>query len=163
MYIKNQQKKKAGKFMERISDYNVYTDGMRKSMADKTWFLDKIDGITEIVDYGCADGALLQYISEAMPHVFDLTGIDIDKKMLELAKNRLPFCDLLTPEHFLSLNKDCHNICLNVGSVIHEVYSYGTTESIENFWDFVLNSNFKYIAIRDMGISKVDEVKNAKK
>ena len=25
--------------MEKISDYGVYTDGMRKSMADKTWFL----------------------------------------------------------------------------------------------------------------------------
>lgn len=65
--------------MERISDYGTYTDGMRKSMADKTWFLDKIDGATEIVDYGCADGALLQYIADAMPNVFKLTGVEINK------------------------------------------------------------------------------------
>ena len=51
--------------MERISDYNIYTEGMRKSMADKTWFLDKINGISNIIDYGCADGALLQYINES--------------------------------------------------------------------------------------------------
>ena len=75
--------------MEKISDYGVYTDGMRKSMADKTWFLDKIDGATEIVDYGCANGALLQYISDAMPGVFDLVGIDIDEVMLRLAAYRL--------------------------------------------------------------------------
>lgn len=27
--------------MEKITDYGIYTDGMRKSMTDKTWFLMK--------------------------------------------------------------------------------------------------------------------------
>lgn len=67
--------------MERIADYGVYTDAMRRAMQDKTWFLELIDAKT-IVDYGCADGALIQYISQAMPGVFDLVGIDIDETML---------------------------------------------------------------------------------
>ena len=148
--------------MERISDYGAYTDGMRKSMADKTWFLDKIDEANSIVDYGCADGALLQYISDAMPRVFALTGIDIDEEMLKLASMNLSInCDqsvyLYNAGEFYSyFAEDINRTCLNCGSVIHEVYSYGTPESIEEFWNFVFNSGFKYIAIRDMGMSKVD-------
>lgn len=147
--------------MEKISDYGTYTDGMRKSMTDKTWFLNMIDGAKEIVDYGCADGALLQYIADAMPGVFDLTGIDIDEEMLKLANVNLSCnCDqpiaLFTPEQFSDISASTYVSCLNCGSVIHEVYSYGTPESIEKFWDFVFNSGFQYIAIRDMAMSKID-------
>ena len=47
--------------MTPIANMNVYNDGMRKSMLDKIWFLDKIDGsIDTIYDYGCADGSLLK-------------------------------------------------------------------------------------------------------
>ena len=148
--------------MERISDYGAYTDGMRKSMADKAWFLDKIDGANVIVDYGCADGALLQYISDAMPRVFELAGIDIDEEMLKLASTNLsincnqPVCLYNTAEFNLYFAEDINRVCLNCGSVIHEVYSYGTPESIEEFWNFAFSSGFRYIAIRDMGMSKVD-------
>ena len=147
--------------MEKIADYGTYTDGMRKSMTDKTWFLNMIDEATGIVDYGCADGALLQYIADAMPGVFDLTGIDIDEKMLKLAGANLSCnCDqpiaLFTPEEFSDISASAYVSCLNCGSVIHEVYSYGTPESIEKFWDFVFNSGFQYIAIRDMAMSKID-------
>lgn len=148
--------------MEKISDYGAYTDGMRKSMTDKTWFLNMIDGAKEIVDYGCADGALLEYIRDAMPGVFNLTGIDIDEEMLHLAADRLndgihdPVM-LTQPEPFKDVcGEYTHSACLNCGSVIHEVYSYGTPESIEKFWDFVFKSGFQYIAIRDMAMSKID-------
>lgn len=147
--------------MERISDYGTYTDGMRKSMTDKTWFLDKIDGVAEIIDYGCADGALLQYISNAMPNVFELAGIDIDEEMLKRASENLSFncsqfVSLYTPERFSDIRERANISCLNCGSVIHEVYSYGTDLSIEEFWEFVFQTGFKYIAIRDMAMSRID-------
>ena len=42
--------------MTPIANMNAYNDGMRKSMLDKIWFLDKIDGdIDTVYDYGCAD------------------------------------------------------------------------------------------------------------
>lgn len=152
--------------MEKIADYGTYTDGMRKSMTDKTWFLNMIDGAKEIVDYGCADGALLEYIRDAVPGVFDLTGIDIDEKMLHLAADRLNDGShapvLLTqPEPFKYICRETvYDACLNCGSVIHEVYSYGTPKSIEKFWDFVFNSGFQYVAIRDMAMSKIDILPN---
>ena len=39
---------------------------------------------------------------------------------------------------------------LNLSSLIHEVYSYGTAESIAQFWQFVTGSGFGYLVIRDM-------------
>ena len=120
--------------MEKIADYGTYTDGMRKSMTDKTWFLNMIDGAKEIVDYGCADGALIEYIIDSMPGVFELTGIDIDRKMLSMANDRLNvsregLVNLVTPDTYKrgsSFISDPDESCLNCGSVIHEVYSYGT-------------------------------------
>ena len=148
--------------MEKISDYGIYTDGMRKSMSDKTWFIDKIDGADCIVDYGCADGALLQYIRDSMPGVFDLIGIDVDVEMLHLAANLLndgsnsPIL-LTQPKPFKDVcGESTYNSCLNCGSVIHEVYSYGSSKSIDKFWDFAFNSGFKYISIRDMAMSKIE-------
>lgn len=142
--------------LERIADYGVYTGGMRKSMNDKLWFVGKIDGATEIVDYGCADGALLKYVSDSMPDVFSLKGIDIDKRMLDMARSNVG-CDFFTPDEYVSGCLDsAKNACLNCGSVIHEVYSYGTEQDIEKFWNFAFDTGFRYISIRDMAMTIVD-------
>lgn len=37
-----------------------------------------------------------------------------------------------------------------LSSVIHEVYSYGDNQSVNEFWRQVFNENFRYIAIRDL-------------
>ena len=49
---------------------------------------------------------------------------------------------------------DFRNTALNLSSLIHEVYSYGTPESIEEFWRFVTGSGFGYIANRDMCLDR---------
>ena len=141
--------------MERIADYGVYTDAMRRAMQDKTWFLELIDAKT-IVDYGCADGALIQYISQAMPGVFDLVGIDIDETMLRLAQQAVPSGRFCTPEQFLTQPAAYDDCCLNCGSVIHEVYSFGNDQSIADFWDFTFQAGFRYVAIRDMAMTVRD-------
>ena len=43
---------------------------------------------------------------------------------------------------------------LILSSVIHEVYSYGTEESVRVFWDRVIHSGFHYICVRDMMYSE---------
>jgi hypothetical protein len=35
-----------------------YTDSMSKSIWDKAFFMDKIEGATAVIDFGCADGAI---------------------------------------------------------------------------------------------------------
>ena len=91
--------------MTPIANMNVYNDGMRKSMLDKIWFLDKIDGgIDTIYDYGCADGSLLKIVGEICPSM-KLIGYDISQEMIDIAKQNVPNAD------YLSTNpkSDLHN------------------------------------------------------
>lgn len=134
--------------MTPIANMNVYNDGMRKSMLDKIWFLDKIDGgIDTIYDYGCADGSLLKIVGEICPSM-KLIGYDISQEMIDIAKQNVPNAD------YLSTNpkSDLHNTILNASSVFHEIHAYSS--DIE--WDYgnIFNSGATYIAIRDMFYSK---------
>lgn len=144
--------------MELIENHYSYLSGMQKSLVDKLWFVDKIFHECEaIVDYGCADGTLLNAIGDKFLDNFALCGIDNNPTMLEYAKqnslrNKIQF--YMPNEYLPSVYR--LNSCLNLSSVIHEVYSYCNQSTIEDFWRFVFNKNFKYISIRDMALSQVD-------
>ena len=111
-----------------IANLKVYNDNMRKSLLDKAYFLSFVDSDT-FIDFGCADGSLLKYIHEMFPDK-KLIGYDISPEMLQVAEKNLEGC--------------------NLSSVIHEVYSYGDNQSVNEFWRQVFNENFRYIAIRDL-------------
>ena len=56
-----------------INNYDVYNKRMDKSFQDKLFFLDKIkDSVEAVVDFGCADGALIRHLSE-----FEFTNIKL--------------------------------------------------------------------------------------
>lgn len=142
-----------------ILNYDLYNARMDKSIEDKLFFLDKID-FDVIVDFGCANGALLSVIMDLKPNV-KLIGYDIDKDMLDIASN-ISSNILFTNDWDLVLDelKKYKKPLLNLSSVIHEVYSYSNTKDIRNFWIHnVFGGDFKYIVIRDMiPSSKVDRV-----
>ena len=66
--------------IQSIKDYNAR---MAKSLLDKSFFLDKIE-CDIIVDFGCANGELLEFISEFSGDKI-LVGYDIDADMVNLA------------------------------------------------------------------------------
>lgn len=139
--------------MQKINNYDVYTRGMSKSFQDKLFFLDKIkEDIMGIVDFGCADGTLIEYMDKNTNGV-KLVGYDIDDNMVNLAKNK-------SSRVFSTNFNECLNnvkvdkSLLNLSSVIHEVYSYSTSTDIDLFWERVFNSGFGYIAIRDLCASE---------
>ena len=138
--------------MTPIKNYNVYQNGMKKSLDDKLFFLDLIDDVDTIVDFGCADGQLLKQIHEERPE-WNLMGIDMDEKMIEQAQKNCPDATYINTNGIYKFNGD-NNSILNLSSVIHEVYSYCTTEEIHRFWDDLFNSSYKYISIRDMALSE---------
>ena len=126
-----------------------YCDKMKKSLVDKIFFVDKIDA--EIfVDFGCADGDLIDFLHGIFPEN-DYIGYDYSEKMISKArlKNTVPFftSDWLELETKLFTNK---KKALILSSVIHEVYSYSNQNDVELFWQRVWNSNFDYVVIRDM-------------
>lgn len=139
--------------MQKINNYDVYTKGMSKSYQDKLFFLDKIkESIMGIVDFGCADGTLIDYIGKNTSGI-KLVGYDIDENMVSLAKSK-------SNHTFSTSFNECLNSVevdkslLNLSSVLHEIYSYSTSNDIDLFWERAFNSNFAYIAIRDLCASE---------
>ena len=134
---------------ESIKNFDSYNDEMRKSMEDKLFFLDKID-VESLVDYGCADGTLLDFVSERNKSL-KLHGIDMSAEMVRRAQEKIPTATFnISTVPYINDTFDYSNAALNLSSVIHEIYSYSTYEQIEEFWYRVKNSGYKYIIIRDM-------------
>jgi len=134
-----------------ISDMTLYNNCMAKSVFDKLFFIDKID-ITSLVDYGCADGSLINTCKNIDSNI-EYVGYDIDEKMVQLARDNVEGVkfttswDECTPQAFRG--KDRSSTIL-LSSVIHEVYSYGTPKDISLFWERVFNTGFDHIVIRDL-------------
>lgn len=148
----------------KINNYSAYLHGMQMSLQDKLFWTKIIphDHIDTIIDFGCADGALLDAIDKEQRQQFDekridrlwcLVGIDNNPEMLKKMEKKNN-CILRAQSFGEVPSAFKQNALLNLSSVIHEVYSYCTAEEILNFWDNVFNSGFEYIAIRDMMISK---------
>ena len=139
-----------------INNYDVYNKRMDKSFQDKLFFLDKIkDNLEAIVDFGCADGALIRHLSELTN--IELVGYDSDYNMIDIAKSKTNKDNCLFNEDFGEIIEEeiiPQESLLNISSVIHEVYSYLDSKDIEIFWNMVLDSNFKYISIRDLCASE---------
>jgi 23S rRNA U2552 (ribose-2'-O)-methylase RlmE/FtsJ len=134
-----------------IADFDDYIEGMKMSMEDKLFFVNKLD-FDVIVDFGCANGTFLSLVQNMKPNV-KLIGYDLDDTMLSKAESILGEEALLTSsweQVVLELSK-YEKPLLNLSSVIHEVYSYSHSSVIKKFWEQqVFGGNFKWITIRDM-------------
>lgn len=138
--------------MTPISNIDVYNAGMRKSMLDKIWWIDKIDdNISSVMDYGCADGALLAMVHEMNPD-FSLYGFDFNEEMIARALTNVPSGKF--SDNFYSVsNGICReNATLIASSVFHEIENY--SEDITSEYERIFYNGYKYIAIRDMFISE---------
>jgi len=138
--------------MEAIKDIDIYNSGMRKSLLDKSFFIDKIEA-NIFVDYGCADGSLMQFIHSLFPE-YKYIGYDISQEMINIARSKSNKDLKFTTDWnqvLLLIHNEIKPKVLILSSIIHEIYSYG---NIEEFWSRVFNSNFDYIIIRDMMVSR---------
>lgn len=144
-----------------IANIKIYNESMTKSLIDKLFFLDKIDNVKCIVDYGCADGALIAFIAPLFPDTL-FFGYDKSAAMIAAAidknksnKNTYFSRDIDELDELLEEKNLRYADCaLVLSSVIHEIYSYSTEKEIQNFWQFINYSTFRYIIIRDMCISE---------
>ncbi len=142
----------------KIEDMEAYNQAMSKSMIDKMFFMDKLDeSVQTVFDYGCADGVLIGTLAKLFPDMRYI-GYDLDPEMIRKAGERCRGLDNVAL--FSSLDDfaawagakglDFSKTAVNLSSLIHEVYSYGSAESIQAFWQFVTASGFGCIVIRDM-------------
>lgn len=157
--------------MQAISNYSTYTALMKNGFYDKLFFADKlVYDWDSFLDYGCADGFLTRMIGEAFPEK-EIYGYDADPAMIVKAQllsdygtpgfpgihknvhfshNIKRLCESISKEKKLAKDNKPFIDVLFLSSVLHELYSYKTTDEIEEFWKFVFESGFKYIVIRDM-------------
>jgi 16S rRNA C1402 N4-methylase RsmH len=140
-----------------IIDLSGYNQKMRKSFLEKTFFLTKIPA-TVYLDYGCADGSMIEFMTKLFPE-FHYFGYDNDPKMIEMAKN------LKVPNAVFSANFDELVTAMKkidgiraviCSSLIHEVYAYQVGGSVVQFWNRI-NNNFNYVCIRDMAMTREAE------
>lgn len=138
-----------------INDYEVYSSRMEKSLEDKLFFENLVEGVGTLIDFGCADGKLLEQVHTDFPD-WNLYGIDADPTMLEAAKGNCGAATYICSDGLPAdqLRNIAPGAVINLSSVIHEVYSYSTPEGIENFWKDLFGCGFKYISIRDLVLNR---------
>lgn len=151
-----------------ISNLQVYQEGMKKSLLDKLFFLDKIES-NSIVDFGCANGELIKFMNMLFPE-YTYIGYDISEEMINSAKTNIELTGniYLTSDwnEVKSLLKGSVTILLS--SVIHEIYSYSNLIENNKFWnEIVFGGLFDYVVIRDMmpkrSINRKSEINDIKK
>ena len=136
-------------------DLDIYTTEMSKSVWDKAFFMDKIPGVKCVIDFGCADGAMIRYLSSLFPDTMFI-GYDINIDLIARARSTPPFnANVLYFTNIDSLiNFVFHHdykekeICVNFSSVLHEVFS--STGGIEVIQTLIGKLEPRYITIRDM-------------
>ena len=62
-----------------IVNREIYTARMRAGMEDKLWWVDKTNAEI-VVDYGCADGSMLQILHEAVQGFCPPQSLPPDRK-----------------------------------------------------------------------------------
>jgi len=140
-------------------DLNIYTTEMAKSVWDKAFFMDKIPGAKCVIDFGCADGAMIRYLASLYPDI-TFIGYDINKELINMARKASIFPPLNASIYFCgmeglnNLEEYVFNhfkeqeICINFSSVLHEVYS--STGGIGIIQELIGKLKPRYITIRDM-------------
>ena len=139
--------------MTPLTDITSYNSNMRKSLPDKLWWLDKLSpDIRTVVDYGCADGALLEAIAFSNPEAM-LFGYDFSPDMVKLASENLGGKAVITDDYEKILRcADPDTAVLSASSVFHEIMNYSPEP--EDDFKRIFQSGFRYIAIRDMFVSE---------
>lgn len=132
----------------------TYCRSMSKSLNDKLFFLKEIDinSYDVIVDFGCADGALLEVLCDEnilSDKNTKLIGIEKNSTLAELCRARLGDKVLIASsvyevEGWLKKSK---NTLAIFSSVLHECFSLGQTD-VGGFYH--LTSITNTIVIRDM-------------
>jgi hypothetical protein len=151
---------------KKFKDINSYNENMSKHIKDKLFWIDDFsDKSYTIVDFGCADGAIINNlcsINKDNPYLHTYIGYDISETMINIAKSNFNGDDNEDVTFTCSwnevkekLNDNRHDIkILFLSSVIHEVYSYAKSyDEIYDFWDKVLNTGFDYVIVRDMMVT----------
>lgn len=146
---------------------DTYASEMAKSVWDKAFFMDKIPGAKCIIDFGCADGAMIRMLAPFFPNT-TFYGYDINDELIIEAWRKLKspadkdtfffhkersypnrhdsFEDMIA---IATQYYQPDEVCINLSSVLHEVFS-SSPSGKKTIQHLVEKLQPKYITIRDM-------------
>lgn len=139
---------------------NIYTTEMSKSIWDKSFFMDKIIGAKVVLDFGCADGAMIRFLAPLFPSI-TFIGYDINSELIRQAQFAIddfdftPNMTFYNSEEFDIMIANIKNkfssdeICINFSSVLHEIFS-SHMEGRATIKKLIDELKPRYITIRDM-------------
>ena len=145
-----------------ITGTDQYLSQMSLSYFDKMDFMQLIHpDITTIIDFGCADGSLIEILKRSFPQ-YTYYGVENNPEFAAKAEAKLgdsvkiyPTLRELYEENELDSDK-CH---LNMGSVIHELFAYEKFPR-RMLSDIIKIYDFRSVSIRDMGYFRIPMSKN---
>ena len=137
-----------------IVNMNKYLNSMTKGFDDKIFFIKKLDDLDLLIDFGCADGEMLNFLTKVKPNM-TLIGYDLDINMINISREKFP--NMFFSDNWNEIMKEVNSKKndgkvkgLLLSSIIHEVYSYSVVEDKNIFWNNVFDDSFTYVIIRDM-------------
>lgn len=135
--------------MEAIKDLNTYLKGMHKSIEDKLWFIPYLNVLSKlketiVVDYGCADGALIEVLSKIYPDIH-FYGYDNSDEMIDIARTNCVRDNVTFANNLIPFKGK--QVILIMSSVFHEIVSYEKTLQFRCELNYL---NPDYIFFRDM-------------
>ena len=97
-----------------LNNVDIYVRRMQKSLMNKMFFVDKIfEPIDNIVDFGCADGALIRAMQYLFPE-YNYVGYDISEEMISRARDGVSGCEFYSDWDSVNVNPDMS--LLNIGT-----------------------------------------------
>lgn len=136
-------------------NYRSYMAEMSKGVQEKLFFLDKLPLGTHLLDFGCADGFLMNEIHRVRPDIV-LAGLDLSEEALhsvyEKSSDFLLFKTNREAESWLK--QISAPTAFFASSVLHEVCHYGGNTAWEDFWE--LASEFQHFAFRDFSLTETE-------
>lgn len=143
----------------KIQSIDGYNQKMAASMVEKTFFFAYLDDSDEvIVDFGCADAIMLNKLRAANQEI-EYIGYDMNPEMVQEAvqnakTNGFENFTITSDWRVVEEKMRGKRSSLLLSSVIHEVYSYGSGEDVDVFWNKVFGGEFYKIFVRDMMCSE---------
>ena len=129
-------------------NYEVYLSRMNAAMAEKLFFLDKIDlsRYDTIIDFGCADGTLINHLIASGVNPKKLIGIDSSLVMAATFKNNCPGVEIYSSLEYINDSPSFKRgkVAIIFSSVLHEL-----SLSFYPVWSWV-SRNADAVIIRDM-------------
>ena len=110
--------------MTPVNDLSLYLERMEAGLEDKLFFIDECENVKHFLDFGCANGVIIEALSKIFPDA-KFYGFDANQLSLDIAR----------------------------GKNIRNAMSMATYQEMGLFWKFIKRSDFTYIVIRDMAIS----------